>query len=83
MKFARLLEMFLLYTRLVKDLRVLAEFKNEVQALSKIEHLNLVRFYGFLELRDERIIITEYVSNGTLREHLDGKMELSLKLPSV
>ncbi|XP_015067318.1 calmodulin-binding receptor-like cytoplasmic kinase 1 isoform X3 [Solanum pennellii] len=59
--------------RAKKDLRVLAEFKNEVQALSKIEHLNLVRFYGFLELRDERIIITEYVSNGTLREHLDGK----------
>lgn len=52
---------------------MLAEFKNEVQALSKIEHLNLVRFYGFLELRDERIIITEYVSNGTLREHLDGR----------
>lgn len=57
---------------------MLAEFKNEVQALSKIEHLNLVRFYGFLELRDERIIITEYVSNGTLREHLDGRSRKSL-----
>uniref|UniRef100_A0A3Q7FM27 Protein kinase domain-containing protein n=1 Tax=Solanum lycopersicum TaxID=4081 RepID=A0A3Q7FM27_SOLLC len=54
-------------------------FKNEVQALSKIEHLNLVRFYGFLELRDERIIITEYVSNGTLREHLDGRSRKSLE----
>lgn len=59
--------------RTKKDVRVLAEFKNEVKALSKIEHLNLVRFYGFLEFRDERIIVTEYVSNGNLREHLDGK----------
>lgn len=57
---------------------MLAEFENEVQALSKIEHLNLVRFYGFLELRDERIIVTEYVSNGTLREHLDGRSRKSL-----
>ncbi|XP_055832474.1 calmodulin-binding receptor-like cytoplasmic kinase 2 isoform X2 [Solanum dulcamara] len=66
--------------RAKKDLRVLAEFKNEVQALSKIEHLNLVRFYGFLELRDERIIVTEYVSNGTLREHLDGKNGTELEV---
>lgn len=40
--------------------------------LSKIEHLNLVRYYGYLEHRDEKIIVVEYVSNGTLREHLDG-----------
>ncbi|KAK4382451.1 Calmodulin-binding receptor-like cytoplasmic kinase [Sesamum angolense] len=49
-----------------------AEFKNEILALSKIEHLNLVRFYGYLEHRDERLIVVEYVSNSTLREHLDG-----------
>lgn len=66
--------------RAKKDLRVLAEFENEVQALSKMEHLNLVRFYGFLELRDERIIVTEYVSNGTLREHLDGKNGTELEV---
>lgn len=66
--------------RAKKDWRVLAEFKNEVQALSKIEHLNLVRFYGFLELKDERIIVTEYISNGTLREHLDGKYGTELEV---
>ncbi|KAL8525729.1 hypothetical protein ACS0TY_015102 [Phlomoides rotata] len=54
------------------DQRLSAEFKNEILALSKIEHLNLVRFYGFLEHGGERLIVTEYVSNGTLREHLDG-----------
>lgn len=50
-----------------------AEFKNEIATLSTIEHLNLVRLFGYLEHGDERIIVVEYVSNGTLREHLDGK----------
>lgn len=49
------------------------EFKNEILALSKIEHLNLVKFFGFVEQKDEHLIIVEYVGNGTLREHLDGK----------
>ncbi|XP_004294246.1 PREDICTED: calmodulin-binding receptor-like cytoplasmic kinase 2 [Fragaria vesca subsp. vesca] len=48
------------------------EFKNEILTLSMIEHLNLVRLYGYLEHGDERIILVEYVGNGTLREHLDG-----------
>ncbi|PON62791.1 Serine/threonine protein kinase [Trema orientale] len=53
--------------------RVLSsEFRNEIVTLSTIEHLNLVRLYGYLEHEDERIIVVEYVGNGTLREHLDG-----------
>ncbi|XP_019432991.1 PREDICTED: calmodulin-binding receptor-like cytoplasmic kinase 2 isoform X2 [Lupinus angustifolius] len=47
------------------------EFQSEVQTLSRVEHLNLVKFYGYLEQEDERIIVVEYVPNGTLREHLD------------
>ncbi|KAJ1431790.1 Serine-threonine/tyrosine-protein kinase, catalytic domain [Sesbania bispinosa] len=50
----------------------LYEFKNEIITLSKIEHLNLVRLYGYLEHGDEKLIVVEYVGNGTLREHLDG-----------
>jgi len=41
--------------------------------LSKIEHRNLVRWRGYLEHGDEKILVVEYVSNGTLREHLDGE----------
>ncbi|KAJ6716009.1 CALMODULIN-BINDING RECEPTOR-LIKE CYTOPLASMIC KINASE 1 [Salix koriyanagi] len=55
------------------DKRLLLEFQNEALALSKIEHLNLVRFHGYVEQGDERIIVVEYVGNGNLREHLDGK----------
>ncbi|GJY50563.1 calmodulin-binding receptor-like cytoplasmic kinase 2 [Tanacetum coccineum] len=47
------------------------EFKSEIQALSQVEHLNLVKCYGYLEHEDERIIVVEYVPNGTLREHLE------------
>lgn len=55
------------------DKCLLLEFKNEILTWSKIEHLNLVKLLGFLEHGDERIIVVEYVGNGTLREHLDGK----------
>lgn len=55
------------------DKYLLLEFKNEILTLSKIEHLNLVKLFGFLEHEDERIIVVEYIGNGNLREHLDGK----------
>lgn len=56
------------------------EFKNEILALSKIEHINLVRLYGYVEHAAERIVVVEYVSNGTLREHLDGRSNDTLKM---
>ncbi|XP_040383366.1 calmodulin-binding receptor-like cytoplasmic kinase 3 isoform X2 [Oryza brachyantha] len=49
------------------------EFSNEVDLLAKIDHRNLVRLLGFTDKGHERIIITEYVPNGTLRDHLDGQ----------
>lgn len=55
------------------DKRLSTEFKTEILTLSQIEHQNLVRLLGFLEHGDERIILVEYVGNGTLREHLNGK----------
>ncbi|XP_047952041.1 calmodulin-binding receptor-like cytoplasmic kinase 3 [Salvia hispanica] len=48
------------------------EFRSEVELLAKIEHRNLVKLLGYLEKGNERLIITEYVPNGTLREYLDG-----------
>ncbi|KAJ0967263.1 hypothetical protein J5N97_024180 [Dioscorea zingiberensis] len=47
------------------------EFQREIQTLARVEHLNLVRYFGYLELGDERIVVVEYVPNGTLREQLD------------
>ncbi|KAL5981416.1 hypothetical protein ACLOJK_015476 [Asimina triloba] len=55
----------------VYDKHLSVEFQSEIQTLARVEHLNLVRFFGYLEYNDERIVLMEYVSNGSLREHLD------------
>ncbi|XP_071707805.1 calmodulin-binding receptor-like cytoplasmic kinase 2 isoform X2 [Rutidosis leptorrhynchoides] len=55
----------------IYDKNLGGEFQSEVQALTKVEHLNLVKCYGYLHHVDERIIVVEYVPNGTLREHLE------------
>ncbi|KAG7984529.1 hypothetical protein I3843_04G164500 [Carya illinoinensis] len=46
---------------------------NEVELLAKIDHRNLVKLLGYIDKGNERLIITEHVLNGTLREHLDGQ----------
>ncbi|KAK1560503.1 hypothetical protein Q3G72_027345 [Acer saccharum] len=47
------------------------EFQSEIKTLAQVEHLNLVKYYGCLEYQEERIVVVEYVPNGTLREHMD------------
>ncbi|KAL2534841.1 Calmodulin-binding receptor-like cytoplasmic kinase 3 [Abeliophyllum distichum] len=49
------------------------EFRSEVELLAKIDHRNLVKLLGYINKGNERLIITEYMPNGTLREHLDGE----------
>lgn len=49
-----------------------AEFKSEVELLAKIDHRNLVKLLGYVDQGNDCLIITEFVPNGTLREHLDG-----------
>ncbi|TXG74254.1 hypothetical protein EZV62_002833 [Acer yangbiense] len=65
------------------DQSILLEFKNEILTLSKIEHLNLVRLLGYVEDKDERIMVMEYVGNGNLREHLDGKRGNGLEIAEL
>ncbi|XP_050146755.1 calmodulin-binding receptor-like cytoplasmic kinase 2 isoform X2 [Malus sylvestris] len=55
----------------VYDKHLGVEFRSEIQMLAQVEHLSLVKFYGYLEHEDEKIIVVEYVPNGTLRQHLD------------
>ncbi|XP_068639918.1 calmodulin-binding receptor-like cytoplasmic kinase 2 [Aristolochia californica] len=56
------------------------EFQDAVQTLARTKHLNLVEFLGYLDHEDKIIIIEEYVTNGTLREHLDGLYGTGLDL---
>lgn len=67
--------------QIVYDKHLGVEFQSEVKTLAQIEHHNLVRFYGFLEHGDERILVVEYVANGNLREHLDCEFFFSI-IPS-
>ncbi|KAM2193384.1 hypothetical protein ACFX1R_027676 [Malus domestica] len=55
------------------------EFSSEVELLAKIDHRNLVKLLGYVDEGNERLIITEYVPNGTLREHLDRQHRKILK----
>ncbi|KAL9285203.1 unnamed protein product [Arabidopsis thaliana] len=50
-----------------------AEFMSEIQTLAQVTHLSLVKYYGFVVHNDEKILVVEYVANGTLRDHLDCK----------
>ncbi|BFI33791.1 hypothetical protein MPTK2_4g18390 [Marchantia polymorpha subsp. ruderalis] len=49
------------------------EFINEVSLLSRVHHKNLVSLLGYCEESGQQILIYEYMSKGTLREHLYGK----------
>ena len=48
------------------------EFKTEIELLSRVHHMNLVRLVSFCYEKGEQILIYEYVSNGTLAEMLSS-----------
>uniref|UniRef100_A0A0E0JQ96 non-specific serine/threonine protein kinase n=1 Tax=Oryza punctata TaxID=4537 RepID=A0A0E0JQ96_ORYPU len=50
-----------------------AEFKNEIELLSRVHHKNLVSLVGFCYEQAEQMLVYEYIPNGTLRENLKGK----------
>ena len=57
------------------------QFMNEVEILSKIRHQNLVALYGCTSQRSQELILVyEYVSNGTVADHLHGNRSKSCLL---
>lgn len=48
------------------------EFLGEVQMLSLLHHDNLVNLIGFCADGDQRLLVYEYVSGGSLEDHLLG-----------
>ncbi|KAF7031313.1 hypothetical protein CFC21_042656 [Triticum aestivum] len=55
-----------------------AEFKNEIELLSRVHHKNLVSLVGFCYEQGEQMLVYEYISNGTLRDNLMGKGGIQL-----
>jgi serine/threonine protein kinase len=49
------------------------EFKTEIELLSRVHHKNLVGLIGFCFEKGERMLVYEFIPNGTLNEALYGR----------
>ncbi|KAL8261925.1 hypothetical protein R6Q59_025974 [Mikania micrantha] len=54
------------------------EFLTEIELLSRLHHRNLVSLLGFCDEEGEQMLVYEFMSNGTLRDHLSEKYKESL-----
>lgn len=50
------------------------EFKAEVEIISRVHHRHLVSLVGYCIANDQRLLVYEFVPNGTLEHHLHGKV---------
>ncbi|XP_021744192.1 probable LRR receptor-like serine/threonine-protein kinase At1g67720 isoform X1 [Chenopodium quinoa] len=51
------------------------QFLTEVSLLSRIHHRNLVPLIGYCEEANHRILVYEYMHNGTLRDHIHDSIK--------
>ncbi|KAH7285068.1 hypothetical protein KP509_33G011200 [Ceratopteris richardii] len=47
-------------------------FQSELEFLSRLHHKHLVSLVGFCNEEDERMLVYDYMPNGTLHDHLHG-----------
>ena len=52
------------------------EFKNEILLMAKLNHRNLVKLRGFCLEGNERLLIYEFVSNGSLDQVIFGMVAI-------
>ncbi|KAG2281018.1 hypothetical protein Bca52824_052238 [Brassica carinata] len=56
-----------------RSLKRVEQFKNEIEILKSLKHRNLVILYGCTSRHSrELLLVYEYISNGTLADHLHG-----------
>ncbi|KAK4606926.1 hypothetical protein RGQ29_000942 [Quercus rubra] len=49
------------------------EFLTEIEFMSRLHHRNLVSLIGYCDEECEQMLVYEFMSNGTLRDHLSAK----------
>ncbi|URD86892.1 STYKc, partial [Musa troglodytarum] len=54
------------------------EFKAEVEIISRVHHRHLVSLVGYCISDNHRLLVYDYVPNGTLESHLHGKVSFYL-----
>ncbi|XP_065856915.1 wall-associated receptor kinase-like 20 [Euphorbia lathyris] len=62
----------------VGNIKSTEQVLNEVGILSQVNHKNLVRLLGCCVEGEQPLMIYEYISNGTLHDHLHGKSSIFL-----
>ncbi|KAJ0728583.1 putative protein kinase RLK-Pelle-WAK-LRK10L-1 family [Helianthus annuus] len=61
--------------------KLVEQYMNEVEILTMLDHKNLVKFYGCTSRRSrELLLVYEYIANGTVADHLYGKLAGSSRL---
>lgn len=63
----------------VGNIKSTQQVLNEVEILSQVNHKHLVRLLGCCIEAEQPLMIYEYISNGTLHEHLHGKRSTFLE----
>ncbi|WVZ67882.1 hypothetical protein U9M48_016900 [Paspalum notatum var. saurae] len=56
------------------------QFRAEVSTIGNIHHMNLIRLLGFCSEGVKRLLVYEYMPNGSLDKHLFGSSSLSWKI---
>ncbi|KAL6616518.1 hypothetical protein ACP70R_038788 [Stipagrostis hirtigluma subsp. patula] len=54
------------------------QFRAEVSTIGSIHHINLIRLLGFCSEGAKRLLVYEYMPNGSLDQHLFGSRSMSL-----
>ncbi|CAN6454611.1 unnamed protein product [Victoria cruziana] len=58
--------------RMMHQTNTLNQFHNEIRIMAKLKHPNLVCLLGYCKADRDLLLVYEYVSNGTLADHLHG-----------